>query len=105
MKRAVIYCRTATVNEGSALKLAAQEERCRAFCKRLGYDVIEVVDDEGKSGARLNRPGLTRVRELTSWQCRGSRHAEARPAHAGNQSLHGTQPGVLGSCREVVVRG
>jgi site-specific DNA recombinase len=64
MKRAVIYCRTATVSEGSALALLAQREHCMSYCQRQGYEVVEVLVDEGQSGVRLDRPGLVRVREL-----------------------------------------
>jgi site-specific DNA recombinase len=52
------------VNEGSALSLAVQKQQCQSYCERQEYDIIEIITDEGQSGATLDRPGLTQVREL-----------------------------------------
>jgi len=62
--RAIIYCRTASTHEGSDFSLAVQEERCRAYCERRGYQVIEIITDAGHSGNTLERPGLMRLRSL-----------------------------------------
>jgi site-specific DNA recombinase len=64
MKRAIIYCRTATAQGDSIFSLDAQIYICRAYCERHDYEVIEVITDDGKSGRTLNRPGLVRVYEL-----------------------------------------
>jgi site-specific DNA recombinase len=64
--RAIIYCRTASAHEGSDFSLALQADRCRAYCERLGYQVIEVITDAGYSGNTLERPGLTRLRALVA---------------------------------------
>jgi site-specific DNA recombinase len=62
IKQAIIYCRfsprpdaeTSTSNE-------KQEERCRAYCARLGYEIVSVSYDRDISGAVLTRPGLSEV--------------------------------------------
>lgn len=64
MKRAIIYCRTATAQGDSNFALDAQTYICRAYCERHGYEVTEVITDAGQSGTKLDRPGLARVREL-----------------------------------------
>lgn len=66
MRRAVIYCRTASAHEANDLSLEAQAARCRTYCADHDYEVLEVIIDAGQSGARLERPGLTRVRELVA---------------------------------------
>jgi site-specific DNA recombinase len=65
MKRAVIYCRTAAAQD-SALSLNVQTDRCRPYCERHDYEVIDVITDAGQSGCTLDRPGLARVRELVA---------------------------------------
>jgi site-specific DNA recombinase len=44
--------------------IADQEEALRLWCAENGYELLEVVRDEGHSGAYLERPGFDRVRDL-----------------------------------------
>lgn len=60
--KAIGYVRVSTedqVREG--VSLDAQEARLRAFCEAKGWNLVEVVRDEGRSAKDLNRPGLQRI--------------------------------------------
>jgi DNA invertase Pin-like site-specific DNA recombinase len=37
--RAVLYCRVSSIEQTKNLSLATQEEACRSYCSRQGYDV------------------------------------------------------------------
>jgi site-specific DNA recombinase len=64
-KRAAIYCRVSTSAQAEdGTSLDSQEEKCRAYCKQNGYNVLGVYREEGVSGATLARPELDRVRDL-----------------------------------------
>jgi DNA invertase Pin-like site-specific DNA recombinase len=53
------YVRVSTAEQAeSGLGLAAQEATVRAECDRRGWELVEVVADEGESGKSLDRPGL-----------------------------------------------
>jgi DNA invertase Pin-like site-specific DNA recombinase len=61
-QRVLGYVRVSTVEQAeSGLGLAAQEAAIRSECDRRGWDLIEVVADEGESGKSLDRPGLQSV--------------------------------------------
>ncbi len=64
---AIIYPRVSTEEQAkSGYSLAAQRDACQARALALGYtqeNIVEVCED-GVSGDILERPGLTRVREL-----------------------------------------
>ncbi|MFZ5832271.1 MAG: recombinase family protein [Planctomycetota bacterium] len=60
MKNAVIYTRFSPRPGADECKSnERQEERCRAYCERRGYQVKGVYPDVCVSGAVLCRPGLT----------------------------------------------
>src|SRR5262249_3359406 len=64
MIRAALYCRT-SIEEGERFGLASQLTELRMLAVRNGYDVpagAEFLDD-GYSGADLDRPALSRLRE------------------------------------------
>lgn len=61
----VAYCRVSTAEQArSGYSIADQEEALRAWCAENEHELLEVVKDEGHSGAYLERPGLDRVRDL-----------------------------------------
>ncbi len=62
--RAVAYCRVSSEEQVKGFSLDDQKETLRLWCQRNGHEVVEVVRDEGHSGAYLERPGLDRVRDL-----------------------------------------
>lgn len=72
--RAVIYCRVSTVEQVQNLSLATQEESCRAYCAREGYDVDELFIDAGESAKTTNRPEFLRLLEACR-QGQGRLHA------------------------------
>jgi DNA invertase Pin-like site-specific DNA recombinase len=53
-----IYRRYSTSRQGDGATLEVQEEQCRAFAAKHGWDVVEVFDDTSQSGAFFERPGL-----------------------------------------------
>jgi len=61
-KKAIIYCRTATVEKEKHSKnsLTEQELICKQFAQKRSYKIVEVVSDVG-SGMTLNRKGLKRL--------------------------------------------
>src|SRR5215217_4605619 len=64
-KRAILYARVSTDEQArSGYSLAQQIEALREHAARVGYEVIEEVQDPGQSGASLERPGMDRVRDL-----------------------------------------
>ena len=72
MTRAAIYTRVSSEEQvwekkpknGEAEKKASlkdQEERCRAYAKAQAWEVAEVYEDAGVSGAKADRPALNRL--------------------------------------------
>lgn len=58
-----LYARVSTedaAREGHSIP--AQKERLLAFCKAQGWAVGDIYSDEGISGAKLDRPELSRLR-------------------------------------------
>jgi site-specific DNA recombinase len=68
MKRALVYVRLSSYagELDTTTSPQRQEEECREWCRREGYEVIDVIRDLDVSGSdkglRLDRPGLLRVR-------------------------------------------
>ena len=63
--KVVAYARVSTDEQArSGYSIADQEEALRAWCAESGHELLEVVRDEGHSGAYLERQGLDRVRDL-----------------------------------------
>lgn len=61
--RAVLYCRVSTTEQVQNLSLATQEEACREYCGRQGYDVDQVFVDAGESAKTTGRPEFQRMLE------------------------------------------
>lgn len=62
--RALIYARVSTEDQVEKYGLPAQLRASREFAASLGVTVLEEISDEGISGTILERPGLSRVRQL-----------------------------------------
>lgn len=59
-----LYLRVSTDEQArEGYSIAAQRDRLLAFCQAQGWDVAGIYADEGHSGATLDRPALTRLRE------------------------------------------
>jgi site-specific DNA recombinase len=63
MVRAAIYGRVSTDEQAEKYGLASQLHETRALAARKGYDVVAEFVDDGISGATIERPALTRLRE------------------------------------------
>ncbi len=64
MMRAIINCRVSTEDQARrGYSLPSQLDECRRYCEREGYTIVsEFSEDE--SGAKLDRPELTKVRDM-----------------------------------------
>lgn len=62
VKRTLGYVRVSTAEQAnSGAGLAAQRKAIRDECKRRGWELVEVVADEGYSAGSLKRPGIQRA--------------------------------------------
>lgn len=64
MMRVAIYIRVSTeeqANEG--FSIAAQRTKLMQYCELQEWDIFDIYIDEGFSGAKLERPELTRLRQ------------------------------------------
>jgi len=61
--RAVIYVRVSTDEQADNFSIDSQIAACQRYAEQQGWTVIVVLQDV-MSGTRLDRPGLTRVRDL-----------------------------------------
>jgi len=61
--RTLIYARVSTDEQGNNYSLPSQIDACRKYAERSGFTVIAEVQDVA-SGAKLDRPGLTKIRNL-----------------------------------------
>ena len=62
--KAVVYCRVSTQEQVGNLSLSTQQEACRDFCAREGYEISRVFVEEGESAKNANR---TRLKEMISY--------------------------------------
>jgi site-specific DNA recombinase len=63
--RVVLYIRVSTEEQAkSGFSLPEQRRTLGQHAERQGWEVVEVVEDPGDSGADPNRPGLLRILEL-----------------------------------------
>ncbi len=63
-KRAAIYARVSTATQAEkGYSLPTQVEACRRYAEQHSLEVVAVVYDD-ESGAKLERAGLSRVREM-----------------------------------------
>ena len=62
--RAVIYTRTSTNKQSTAMQL----EPLQTLVERSGYELVEIIEDEGVSGTILgnNRNGMSRLMQMVN---------------------------------------
>ena len=64
MTNAIIYSRVSTLEQAqSGYSLRQQTEALRAYCEAEGWRIVDQIEDGGRSGADLVRPGLDRLRD------------------------------------------
>ena len=68
MKTAALYARVSGEQQRDSNTIASQTEALIAYAERHGYRVAPdmIIEDDGYSGAVLERPGLERVRDLAT---------------------------------------
>src|SRR5579863_484193 len=62
--RCILYVRVSREDQAKQFGLASQLRACRELAIAKGCDSVEELKDEGYLGSDLDRPGLTRLREL-----------------------------------------
>lgn len=64
--KSIGYIRVSTEEQAnSGLGIQSQRDRITAQAAALSLELVEVIEDAGKSGKNMDRPGLQRVIELT----------------------------------------
>jgi site-specific DNA recombinase len=68
MKTAALYARVSSERQKEEQTIGSQTEALREYAQSTGYSVLPewVFQDEGYSGATLQRPGLERLRDLVA---------------------------------------
>ncbi len=68
MNSAAIYARVSSAQQKEERTIASQTAALRSFAEQHAYHVPPewVFEDEGFSGASLERPGLERIRDLAA---------------------------------------
>jgi len=61
--RAALYARVSTEEQAERYGLASQVTELRELATRKGYEIVAELSDDGVSGATLDRPALTRLRD------------------------------------------
>src|SRR5688572_13732944 len=88
-ERAVLYTRVSSEERAKkGYSLPDQRRELRAYALREGFEVAAEIEDDGWSGAYLERPGLDRVRDMVAAGCVGAvvvlfRDRLARGLYAG----------------------
>src|SRR5437773_2609383 len=60
---AVTYSRVSTEDQAQAYGLTSQVHELREYARRKGYAITDELADDGVSGATLERPALTTLRD------------------------------------------
>jgi DNA invertase Pin-like site-specific DNA recombinase len=47
MRKAIIYCRSATVDQQSDAQLSKQQGECLEFAREHNYEVVEIISEAG----------------------------------------------------------
>ncbi|MCL4264760.1 MAG: recombinase family protein [Anaerolineae bacterium] len=68
MKKAIIYCRSATADQQSTVQLSRQKMDCLEYAREHDYEVIEVISEAGLSGLDQSREGLQKLFALCDQQ-------------------------------------
>ncbi len=68
MKTAAIYTRVSSERQKEEQTISSQTEALKEYAQAGGYRVLQewIFQDEGYSGATLQRPGLERLRDLAA---------------------------------------
>lgn len=67
--KAVGYIRVSSIDQAeTGQSLEAQEQKIKDFCRAKGYVLLNIFRDEGRSGRKLNRPGLQAALDLVCRQ-------------------------------------
>src|SRR6266446_4451177 len=66
--RVAIYARVSSERQEKEHTIGSQLEALRNYAAQNGMEIVEEFTDEGYSGARLDRPALDRMRDLSGAQ-------------------------------------
>ena len=68
MNKAIVYCRSATVDQQSDAQLSRQKGKCLEFAREHDYEVLETISEAGVSGKDKSRKGLQKLLALCGEQ-------------------------------------
>lgn len=94
MRQACVYIRFSTPKQGRGDSRDRQLRDARAYCERQGWNIVEVVEDPGRSaykGDHLNSGSLGKIvknlndAKLAPWGGRGRTEGASRPCTVANE--------------------
>src|SRR4051812_23185049 len=62
--RCVVYCRVSSAGQEENSSLSTQEQKCREYALKNGWDVVDVYRDVHTGAELFERPKLGRLREM-----------------------------------------
>jgi site-specific DNA recombinase len=66
MQRTIIYGRVSTDEQMEKYGMPAQLRACHEYAQSRGLSIIHEITDDGITGMTLDRPGLTRLRDIVA---------------------------------------
>src|SRR5215510_7734174 len=62
IKRAVVYCRVSTLEQAeSGYSIDMQKDKLKKYCELMDLELVNIYEDGGYSGAKLERPAIGRL--------------------------------------------
>lgn len=66
-RKAVGYIRVSTIEQAhEGVSLEAQRQRIEDYARFHDLELVEIVEDAGKSAKNMNRPGVQRVLKMAA---------------------------------------
>ena len=63
--KAIGYVRVSTEDQArEGISLDNQESKIRAYADLNGFELVDVIKDEGLSGKTMDRPGMNRINAM-----------------------------------------
>jgi len=63
MQKSCIYARTSTKIQAEKKTISSQIRELKEFCQEKGFEVVKIIQDDGVSGATLDRPGIEELKK------------------------------------------
>lgn len=63
-RRAILYLRVSSIRQVDGYSLDVQQEQCREYCQRQGWEIVRIFREEGESAKTLDR---TELKKIFAW--------------------------------------